>query len=266
MLEIPKSQFSLGPPRESGHAKPKPVITEPSRSVPIIATPKPAPLPKPVPIPPPPLPPPRPLPIPPPIDPRIMAAKQAANAEKIDTAKEKTVYSVGCFYELTKWLIFVAILVALTHFFVATIFIVDGQSMETNFHSGELIIADRWQYLFGKPVRGDTVVLKFPGDPDHAKYIKRVIGLPGDSIIIQNGLVYINGQRLNETYLPTNLKTLPNLNRTLGASDYFMMGDNRSNSSDSRIWGVADKRYLIGKAWIILWPTQYFGRVQNINY
>lgn len=182
--------------------------------------------------------------------------------KELAAAKEKAVYGVGCFYELTKWLIFVVILVALIHFFVATIFIVDGQSMEPNFHTGEMLIANRWQYLFGQPQRSDVAVLKFPGDPEHAKYIKRIIGLPGENIIIQNGYVYINGQKLNEPYLAEGTLTEPNLNRTLGPGEYFLMGDNRINSSDSRIWGVADKHYLIGKAWFIFWPKENIGKIK----
>lgn len=200
------------------------------------------------------------------ISPQMQAAQEAARQERISTVKEKAVYGVGCFYELTKWLIVVVIFISLIHFFVATIFIVDGQSMEPNFHSGEVIIANRWQYNFGKPTRGDTVVLKFPGDPEHKKYIKRIIGLPGENVIIQNSEVFINGEKLNEPYLPANTQTRPNVNRTLGPSDYFLMGDNRLNSSDSRVWGVAEKRYLIGKAWVILWPKEYIGKVTHDSF
>jgi len=180
--------------------------------------------------------------------------------------KEKIIYGAGCAFELTKWLIVAVIIITLIHFFVATLFIVDGLSMEPNYHTGEYIIVDRFQYLFQKPVRGDVVVLKFPGDPDHKKYIKRIIGLPGENVIIQNGEVFINGGKLNEPYLPNDMQTMPNLNRTLGDGDYFMMGDNRPNSSDSRVWGVANKQYLIGRAWVILFPFNYAGIVHELSY
>ena len=185
---------------------------------------------------------------------------------KVQEAKEKVLYGAGCFYELSKWLIVAILLLSMVHFFVATLFIVDGLSMEPNFHTGEYIIVDRFQYLFGTPRRGDVVVLKFPGDPDHKKYIKRVIGLPGENVIIQNGQVFIDGQKLDESYLPEGLQTLPNVNRTLKEEDYFLLGDNRPNSSDSRVWGVAAKRYLIGRAWIILYPFDKAGVVNEINY
>jgi signal peptidase I len=102
------------------------------------------------------------------------------NAAGVIETKRNVLYTTGCVFELTKWIIVVIILLTLTHFFVATISIVDGISMEPNFHNGEYIIVNRYQYNFGTPERGDAVVLKFPGDPDHKKYIKRIIGLPGE--------------------------------------------------------------------------------------
>jgi len=187
------------------------------------------------------------------------------NDKKTQT-KEKIIYGTGCVYELTKWLIVVVILLTMFHFFVATLFIVDGVSMEPTYHTGEYIIVDRWQYLFGKPERGDVVVLKFPGDPEHKKYIKRIIGLPGDNVIIQDGNVFINGQKLDEKYLLPGTETLPNVNRTLKDEDYFILGDNRPNSNDSRVWGIAARRYLIGRAWVILYPFQYKGVVNEFQY
>src|SRR3972149_9776507 len=119
---------------------------------------------------------------------------------QIRAAKKNILYGAGCFYELTKWLIVGVLLLTMVHFFVATIFIVDGISMEPNYHTGEFIIVNRWQYLFGHPQRGDVVVLKFPGDPEHKKYIKRIIGLPGENVIIQEGQVFINSRKLVESY------------------------------------------------------------------
>ncbi len=179
---------------------------------------------------------------------------------------QKFFYGTGCAFELTKWVIVVLVLGTLIYFFVGTLFIVDGKSMEPNLHSGEYILVNRWQYNFGKPERGDVVVLKFPGDPEHKKYIKRVIGLPGEKVEIWNGTVYINGQILKESYLPADTMTLPNLNRQLRDEDYFLLGDNRPNSSDSRLWGICPKRNLIGKAFYIVYPFTYRGSVQEAGY
>jgi len=170
--------------------------------------------------------------------------------------KRNVLYTTGCLYELTKWIIVALILITLVHFFVGTLSIVDGVSMEPNFHNGEYLIIDRWHYNFGEPSRGDAVVLKFPGDPEHKKYIKRIIGLPGERIEIREGNVYINGQMLNEAYIPASVQTLADqpINRVMEPEEYFIMGDNRMNSNDSRIWGTADKRFLIGKAWFQIYP------------
>lgn len=169
-------------------------------------------------------------------------------------SRRNLIYSTGCFYELTKWVITGLVVLSLINFFAATIFIVDGISMEPNFHNGEVLIANRWQYLFGQPQRGDTVILKFPGDPEHKKYIKRIVGLPKENIIIKNSQVFINGRLLAESYIPAAFATQPNVNRTLREDEYFLMGDNRPNSNDSRVWGVAAKRFLIGRAWIEIYP------------
>jgi signal peptidase I len=175
------------------------------------------------------------------------------------SAKQKIIYGAGCAYELTKGLIVLVVLITLVHFFVATIAVVDGVSMEPSFHTGEFLIVDRWSYDFGTINRGDSVVLKFPGDPDHKKYIKRIIGLPGERVKVANGQVFINDQLLNETYLGANTETYkldpfgrPMADETIDVivskDEYFIMGDNRPNSSDSRIWGTAGRKYLIGKA------------------
>lgn len=196
--------------------------------------------------------------------------EQNINLSEIVTPKppklsliQKFFYGTGCAYELTRWLIVLLVLGTLIHFYIGTISIVEGSSMEPNFHTGEYLIINRWQYLFEEPQRGEPVVLRFPGDPEHTKYIKRIIGLPGEKITIQNGEVFINGQKLAETYLPPGTVTYPEMTKILTGDDYFLMGDNRANSSDSRIWGICPKRDLIGKAWYIIWPLQFFGRAEK---
>lgn len=179
------------------------------------------------------------------------------------TPIQKFFYGSGCAFELTKWLIVAVVALTLIHFYIATILVVEGLSMEPNFHSGEVIIANRFQYLFRQPERGDAVVLRFPGDPEHTKYIKRIIALPNERVEIKDSQVFINGEKLSEPYLPPGTTTLPNLIRKLGPEDYFLMGDNRPDSSDSRIWGIAPKRDLIGKAAFIIWPFQFFGKAEK---
>lgn len=200
----------------------------------------------------------------------IITPSEADLASKSETGQlsfwQKFFYGTGCAFELTKWIIVVLVIGVLIHFYVGTLFIVDGQSMEPNFHNGQYILVNRWQYNFGKPERGDVVVLRFPGDPEHKKYIKRVIGLPGEHVEIIDGFVYINGRKLSESYIPTGVLTSPNLNRYLRDDDYFLLGDNRYNSSDSRVWGICPKRDLIGKAFFTLYPPEMFGKIKEASY
>lgn len=179
---------------------------------------------------------------------------------------KKFFYGTGCAYELTKWIVVLLVVGTMIHLYVGTLFIVDGESMEPNFHSGQYILVNRWKYNFGTPTRGDAVVLRFPGDPEHKKYIKRIIGLPGEQVEIKDGAVYINGQKLNEPYIPAGVLTEPDLTKDLGSDDYFLLGDNRDNSSDSRIWGICPKRDLIGQAVITLYPFEMFGKITQARY
>lgn len=156
-------------------------------------------------------------------------------------------------YELGKWALIFVVLGLFIHYFVATIFVVEGASMEPTLKDKEYLIINRFSYFFKKPQRGDVVVLMFPGR-EKERYIKRVIGLPNEKIKISNGEVYINDIKLKEEYLPPETKTLPDLERTLSSKEYFVMGDNRSNSNDSRIWGTCPKENIIGKAVFILYP------------
>jgi signal peptidase I len=178
--------------------------------------------------------------------------------------KSKLMFWSGCAFELAKGVIALSILIFLVHYFIATIFVVEGQSMEPNFHTGEYIVVNRLSYLTIGPQRGDVVVLKFPGDPEKKKYIKRVIGLPGETLEIKNGKIYINSQLIQEDYLPADLNTQPMMKTIIQSKEYFLMGDNRLNSSDSRIWGTAPKNKLIGKAKIIFYP--HWAIVRQPNY
>jgi signal peptidase I len=150
-------------------------------------------------------------------------------------------------------------------------FIVDGVSMEPNFHTGEFIIVSRANYLFGEPERGDIAVFHFPGD-ETEDYIKRVIALPGDTIEFRQQQVYVNGELLYEPYInePCDPSHCPDAIYTMGSDDYFMMGDNRNHSSDSRAFENSDRRvhreHIVGEAIIRYWPQNVWGIVNRIGY
>ncbi len=135
-------------------------------------------------------------------------------------------------------------------------FNVDGHSMEPNLHDQELILVDKWTYLFHAPARGDVVVFVAPPNPS-LDYVKRVIGLPGDVITIKNTMVYVNGKILSEPYvLPSNQGNPFGsfTNRIIPPNTYFVLGDNRNGSSDSRDWGCVPRQNVIGRAALVYWP------------
>ncbi|TSC71540.1 MAG: signal peptidase I [Parcubacteria group bacterium Gr01-1014_70] len=154
-------------------------------------------------------------------------------------------------------------------FFVAQPFIVRGASMEPTFQDGEYLIIDELSYFFRPPERGEVIVFRYPADPSQF-FIKRIVGLPGETVIIENGSVAVqnesnpNGFLLNESYLPPSLETVPNVRKTLQTGEYFVLGDNRRESSDSRVWGVLAERFLVGRTLLRLWPFTELGLVTSL--
>lgn len=160
--------------------------------------------------------------------------------------------------EIVRFSLIAILIVVPIRMFVAQPFIVSGASMETTFHSGEYLIVDQLSYYFNAPVRGEVIIFRYPRDPSKF-FIKRVIGEPGDTVTVENGIVSISnednptGFELKEPYAkPTPLA--PKMVETLGEREYFVMGDNRGESSDSRTWGVLQEERIVGRAWIRLFP------------
>ena len=148
---------------------------------------------------------------------------------------------------------------------------IKGQSMEPNFQDGEFLLTDKVTYRFSQPKRGDVVVFEAPG-PNNEEFIKRIIGLPSETISISDGKIIIDGRPLLENYLPDSLVTesgifLKNTQFvTVPENHYFVMGDNRAASSDSRTWGFIAKENIRGRAWVIYWPPPKFGLIENVTY
>ncbi|KKS80087.1 MAG: Signal peptidase I [Candidatus Beckwithbacteria bacterium GW2011_GWA2_43_10] len=141
--------------------------------------------------------------------------------------------------------------------------------MYDNFLDGEYLLTDKVNYRFHLPQQGDVVVFKAPKNEDY-DYIKRVIGLPGDRVKVESGRVFVNDQILDESgYLASDISTRPGyyakegLTITVPAGSYFVMGDNRNNSSDSRDWGPVPTDNIVGKAWIRYWPLNQIGVVNK---
>ncbi len=157
-------------------------------------------------------------------------------------------------------------------FFVQPV-VVEGTSMLPELHDGERLLVNKLVYYkfqsvsWGHIERGDIVVFWFPNDPDKS-YVKRVIGLPGETVEIRSGKVLINGQELNEDYLNTEYnQTLPSWPaKKVEEHHYFVMGDNRDNSSDSRYWGLVPEKYIYGKAFFRYWKPSGIGFLDHGEY
>lgn len=166
------------------------------------------------------------------------------------------------FLEILRFSLIALVIVLPIRLFVAQPFIVSGASMEETFQSGEYLIVDQISYQFQSPERGDVVIFRYPRDPS-TFFIKRVIGIPGDTISIANSEVRIsndefpNGFLLDETYIRSMSQTI-SLTEKLETGEYFVMGDNRDQSSDSRTWGKLEEDKIIGKAFLRLFPPQSF--------
>lgn len=134
---------------------------------------------------------------------------------------------------------------------------VESISMQPTLYAGNFVLVNKLAFNFVEPERGDVIVFKYPPDPTQVPYIKRIIGLPGDTIHIEGGKVFINGQELIEPYLvePTNRGG----DWVVPENNLFVMGDNRNSSSDSRTWGTVPMENVIGRAEIVYWPPEKWG-------
>lgn len=166
------------------------------------------------------------------------------------------------FWEIIKVVIISLAVILPVRYFLVQPFFVLGASMEPNFANGDYLIIDEASYRLGDPQRGQVIVFKYPLNPKDY-YIKRIIGLPGETVTIKEGKVYIKntdnpeGFWLDEsTYI--NEYTGNDQEVTLREDEYFVLGDNRNASSDSRAWGALNRDFIVGKAWIRAFPFNQF--------
>ena len=149
-----------------------------------------------------------------------------------------------------------ALILALTvHLFLAQATIVYGQSMEPNLYERQRLIIDKVTYNFLAPRRNDIVVIAMPDMEE--MLVKRVIGLPGETVEVRDGVVYVNGSALSEPF-PHELGHESQAPLVLGPLNYYVMGDNRDNSNDSRSFGAVHRDYILGRVWLRYWPLDQF--------
>jgi signal peptidase I len=184
------------------------------------------------------------------------------------------------------WEVAQTVLLALALFFLIRNFVqnyrIEGISMEPNFHDGQFLIVNRYAYCPGfhfeipplgvnldktwcvrLPRRGDVIVFEYPRDPSR-DFIKRVIGLPGDTVEIRSGKVFVNDQPLEEPFGP-NPGSYSAGPVTVGDGEVYVLGDNRNNSSDSHAWGMLPMHYVIGEALVSYWPPRYWSVVPRYD-
>jgi signal peptidase I len=154
--------------------------------------------------------------------------------------------TLSFFFELLKTVLLALAIVLPIRFFIFEPFVVKGTSMEPNFHQGDYLIIDKLSFRFRPPQRGEVIIFNYPLNPKQ-RFIKRIIGLPGEKVQIKEGRVEINGKPLQERYLPENILTPGELEMTIPENQYFVLGDNRLSSLDSRQWGSLPRRNIVGR-------------------
>jgi len=164
-------------------------------------------------------------------------------------------------YELFETLLIAAILFVVINIVTARV-VVESVSMQPNLHEGELVIVNKLAYRWSEPERGDIVVFPYPLNQE-IRFIKRVIGIPGDHVVVQNGQTSVNGIVLFEPYLADTPAYTGEW--TVEEGEVFVLGDNRNNSNDSSRWGNVPLDDLLGKAILVYWPLSEFHAIPHYN-
>ena len=197
--------------------------------------------------------------------------KRKKNRERMREMRkeEESQKEVSLWKEILGWILYIAVILGVTYLIITYVgqrTRVSGDSMESTLHSGDNLIVDKLSYHFRDPERYEIIVFPYRYEED-TFYIKRIVGLPGETIQIKDGYLYIDGERSDENY------GLERMNKAgiaaeeiqLGADEYFVLGDNRNGSSDSRdpSVGVLKREEIIGRAWVRIWPLNNLGVISH---
>lgn len=185
--------------------------------------------------------------------------------------------SIGEFFlEITQSIVIVISILLIVYLFFAQPHQVNGLSMYPMFDNGDYLLTDKISYRTGKPKRGDVVVFRAPESAQcptgtGCDFIKRMIGLPGETIEVKENGFFINGEKLEEPYVSKENQTFAGVftsrgSITLGPDEYFVSGDNRLHSSDSRSWGPITSKEIVGKAFFRYWPIKNGGFLVKAHY
>jgi signal peptidase I len=184
------------------------------------------------------------------------------NKSKVSGVK----YWLDFAWEILKIVVISLVIIVPIRYFLIQPFFVKGASMEPTYLDGDYLIVDEISYRLELPKRGEVIIFRYPLDPTQF-FIKRIIGLPGETVKVENGKVIIeeksgNSFVLDESKYLHGVSTAGNVETTLEDNEYFVLGDNRNASSDSRRWGEVNKKLIIGRAWLRAWP---FNRLEVLN-
>lgn len=175
---------------------------------------------------------------------------------------------IAAIFDFLQSIVVVMAIMVMVYLFIMSPQEISGQSMYPTFENGEYILTNKIEYKLHEPQRGDVIVFKSPRNKD-IDYIKRIIALPGDTLSLQEGKYYLNGKKLAENFLSPDLYTFAgsylqeNIEVTIPSGTYFVSGDNRPHSLDSREFGPIPKEDIIGKALIRYWPVDRAGLIKN---
>jgi signal peptidase I len=189
----------------------------------------------------------------------------------MDSPKPPRHEALAFLWETIKVVVISMAIIVPVRYFLVQPFFVKGASMEPTFQDGNYILIDELSYDFREPIRGDVVVFRFPEDRSQF-FIKRIIGLPGETVEVKNNMVKVynqehpQGQVLKEPYLDRNQITAGNMKTVLDPNEYFVLGDNRLRSSDSRIWGTVNRSLIIGRVFFRALPFDEFGKIPPPSY
>jgi signal peptidase I len=177
--------------------------------------------------------------------------------------KKKKSKAGGALREIVETLVLTAIIFLGVRVLVQN-YKVEGYSMEPTLDDGQYLLINKVGMHFHQPTRGDIIVFEYPLDPSKS-FVKRVIGVPGDTVEVRDQQTFVDGKAIKEPYIrsPENGVFIRNV---VPPGEYFVMGDNRNNSSDSRAWGMLPEKDIIGQAWVSYWPPSHWGTVNEYRY
>jgi len=156
-------------------------------------------------------------------------------------------------WEVIRSVLVAIVLAVILRIFVVEPFYIPSRSMEPTLLPGDRIIVSKFLYHFREPQRGDIIVFHYPRDPKR-DFVKRVIGLEGETVALRDGKLYVDGRQVPETYLPHGLRFADFGPVRVPPGQLFVLGDNRNSSEDSRVWGFLPRDMVVGKAFLIYWP------------